>query len=163
MTPKEVLEHDWKIGELLWEVCFTYDRTLWSSKPLSVVEVEVIGINRVDTCKSDYEYVELELRGNFNNLSVDPGDLDYKNTKMCAMVDHVPYFGDSYHHHQFCTHKYFKKADAVERFKKEVAKWNKRAKTYRTNQLNKLDDLMKKVEEQQKLVNSIDLDELIIK
>lgn len=163
MTPKEVLEHNWTVGERLWEVCFAYDSRIGGSKPLGVVEVEVVKIERDDRWLEDWEYIKLELRGNYANLSVEPDDLAYENTIMCAMVNHDRIYGDSYSHLEFCTYKYFDRADALDRLKKEAAKWNKKAKTWRTKQLSRLDELMKEVEKQQKLVNSIDLDEILIK
>lgn len=166
MTPKEVLEHNWTVGERLWEVCFAYDSTIGGLKPLGVVEVEVVKIERDDRWKSDWEYISLKLKpvgccGNF--LPVDLEDLTYEATVICAMVNHDKTYGDSYSHLRFCTHKSFDRSIAEERFKKEVAKWNKRAKAWRTKQLSQLDELMKELEKQQKLVNSIDLDKILIK
>ena len=154
MTPKEVLEHDWKIGEKIWEVCFSYNKSVTTNggffcteKPVGVVEVEVTNIERDDEWKDDWEYIELALNGEFKVDNYD--NLPYSDTMMCAMVNHDRW-GDTYDHKQFCSKKFFTKKEAESQLKKDVKAWNNRVKQYKENQRRIIEDAKKTIEEAQK-------------
>ena len=162
MTPKEVLEHDWKIGEKIWEVYFSYNNSVssqngfsYTEKPVGVLEVEVTSIERDNKWKKDWEHIKLTLNGEFN---LDKDDITYGDTMMCAMVNHYGW-GDSYDHKEFCSKKFFTKEEAEVQLKKEVKNWNKRLKQFKESMKTGIKDLEKKIEEFQKSLEAAEREE----
>lgn len=167
MTVKEVLAHDWQIGEKICEVYYKYNKeittcngTFMTCQPVGIVEVEVTKIERSDPkFKIDWENINITLKGDwgFNNIYDNP----YSNTFITAMVT-KNCNTCSYTKQKFCSDKFFNKEDAEKRFIKVVEQWNKKVKTFQESQRIKLDKAKKQYE---KLLNKglINIENNIIK
>ena len=164
MTPKEVLEHNWKAGEKIWVVCYKYNKTITRSngtfmgeQPVCVVEAEVTGVGEHDKYPS-WEYISLNYKANW---PVKKDELTYKSTCLCAMVNYNPY-KIRYEHKQFCIDKFFKKSDAEKRLKVAIKQWNSKVENFKKAQQDKLATAKKKYEQLMKESN-VDFSEQFIK
>ena len=155
MTVKEVLAHDWRVGEKLWEVYYKYNKeittgkgTFMASQPVGIIEVTVTKIERNNPeYRDDYEIVNLTLNGDWGFES--PYDNPYSNTIITDMVTYDRIYGhkgDKYDHQKFCSDKFFNKEDAEKRFKKVVEQWNKKVKAFQESQKTKLEEAQKQYE-----------------
>lgn len=154
MTVKEAIEHDWKVGEKLWEVYFSLEENIPGKKPLGIIEVEVTKVERNDKWKDRYEYVELRLNGDFN-LNDDDNFSD--NNVLSAIVNHYKW-GDVYDHQDFCVCKFFTKEEAEKRLKSEVKKWNNHLKEYKKNLKYDLEEAKKELEDIEKAISKADVE-----
>ena len=164
MKVKEALEHNWQIGEKVWVVCRQIIRTgpmACSCKPMYILEVPVSGIKRDDQWKIKWEYLEVSFDWKSVNLTIPSDDFDYESAILCAMVNHESY-GDRYDHNKWCTNKFFNKADAEKRLKKEIESWNKKVEQKIANEKANLKNAREEVERLEK-VNEYNFDEYIIK
>lgn len=164
MKVKEALEHNWQIGEKVWVVCRQIIRNgpmSGSCKPMYILEVPVSGIKRDDQWKIKWEYLEVNFDWESVNLTIPGSDFDYESAILCAMVTH---YGsrDTYDHAGWCTNKFFNKADAEKRLKKEIESWNKKVEQKIANEKANLKNVKKELERLEK-VNNYNFDEYIIK
>ena len=142
----DALEHDWKVGEKLWEVCFVYSRVIPAKHgyPVGVVEVEVENVERHKEYANEWEAVKIKLNGDF------PADIKdnvtYSSTILDAMVEHQP-VNDVYIHQNFCDYKYFSKAAAEASYKKEIKRWNECVDRYKVELGRKVDEAQKNLVE----------------
>ena len=133
MTPKEVLEHNWQIGEKVWIVCEeqVLDGPLKGKyKPVKIEEVSVLQIKPDNRWPDTYKYIEVLF--DWKSIGVDPESCppypySYHSLVLAAMVEYNKY-GDDYIHNEFCLNKFFNKQDAEKRFKECIESWNKRVK-----------------------------------
>jgi hypothetical protein len=154
MTVREVLAHDWQVGEKLWEVYYKYNKEIttgkgifMTSQPVGIIEVTVTKVERNNPEYSDdFESIRLTLNGDWGFKST--YDNPYSNTIITAMVTHGIYGskGDRYDHQKFCSDKFFNKEDAEKRFKKVVEQWNKKVKNFQESQKIKLEAAKKQYE-----------------
>ena len=155
MTVREVLSHDWQVGEKLWEVYYKYNKeittgkgTFMTSQPVGIIEVTVTEIERNNPeYRDDWESICLTLKGDWGFES--PYDNPYSNTIITAMVTYDRIYGhkgDRYDHQKFCSDKFFNKEDAEKRFKKAVEQWNKKVKAFQDSQKAKLEKAKKQYE-----------------
>ena len=146
MTVREVLSHDWQVGEKLWEVYYKYNKeittgqgTFMTSQPVGIIEVTV---NKVELNEySDFKSIRLNLIGDWKLGD----DNVYSNTVLCGMITYQS-SGNFYSNQKFCADKFFNKEDAEKRFKKAVEQWNKKVKTFQESQKNKLKEAKKQYE-----------------
>jgi hypothetical protein len=151
MTVKEVLAHDWQVGEKLWEVYYKYNKEITTGKgafmtnqPVGIIEVTVTKIERNNPeYRNDWEYIKLTLKGDWGFKS--PYDNPCLNTDITAMVSHGC-GGDRYDHQKYCSDKFFNKEDAEKRFVDVVEQWNKKVKKFQESQKNKLKKAKKQYE-----------------
>lgn len=166
MTVKEALNHDWQIGEKLWEVYYkfnnditTHNGTFMTEQPVGIIEVEVTKIEKSDPkYKSDWENISISLKGDWGySILGNP----YSNTIISAMVDKT-YNTCRYEKQKYCSDKFFNKEDAEKRFTKVVEQWNKKVKNFQNTQKIKLKEAKKQYE---KLLNKglINIENNIIK
>ena len=165
MTPKDVLEHEWKAGEKIWVVCYKYNREITTHKgifnseqPVGIVEAEITGIEKHNKYPT-HEYISLNYKANWPVNK--EKELAYKSTCLCAMVNYRP-SGNWYDHSQFCVDKFFKKSDAEKRLKVAIKQWNKKVENFKKSKMNKLAKA-KEMYEQLKSEESLDYSKHIIK
>lgn len=167
MTVKEALEHNWQIGEKLWEVYYkfnkditTHNGTFMTEQPVGIIEVEVVKIERTDPkYKWDWENISIDLKGDWGFKSI--YDNPYSNTIISAMVTKTSNTC-RYEKQKFCSDKFFNKEDAEKRFTKVVEQWNKKVKDFQKEQKIKLKEAKKQYE---KLLNEglINIENNIVK
>lgn len=165
MTPKEVLEHDWKVGEKIWVVCYKLNKeitrckgTFMTEQPVGIVEAEITGIKEHHKYPT-HEYISLGYKANWPVSKKEI--LANKSTCLCAMINYEPY-GNLYDHKQFCIDKFFKKSDAEKRLKVAIKQWNKKVENFKKVQQEKLIQAKKKYEQLMKESN-VDYSEQFIK
>jgi hypothetical protein len=126
MTPKEALEHDWKIGEKVYVVCHMYDFAMdlgHCDKPIGVVETTVSDIKKRFNELS--RYIEIH----FNNKDFPKTAIDSDKEMISFLIfgfwkgERTPNT-DKYHHKQFCIDKFLTKEEAEKRYKQSVKTWN---------------------------------------
>lgn len=164
MTPKDVLEHDWKPGEKIWVVCYKYNNEITRCKgffmteqPVAIVEATITGIEEHNKYQT-HEYISLKYKADW---PVKKDKLAYKSTCLCAIVNYDTY-KISYGHKQFCVDKFFKKSDAEKRLKVAIKQWNNKVENFKKAQQEKL---IKAQKELNKLIaeSNVDYSEHIIK
>lgn len=151
MTVQEALDHDWQVGEKLWEVYYTYPRNLAMQFkgfneyfPVGVIEVTVKEVKRSETeYKKSFESVGVVLEADWGMRE---DDIPYHNTQLAAMITHSSIQPDFYTHLEFCEDKFFNKEDAEKRYREVAEYWNKKLKQFHKKQLKKLENARKEYE-----------------
>ena len=130
MTPKEVLEHDWKVGEKVYVVWHVYDFRVNDKnclRPCGVMETTV-----VDTIVDVYP----SGSGIYKKILLDKSDftsdrIPESDSFISALVHYEWLYGkrnpenDNYYHRKFCVDKFLTRKDAEKRYKQSVKTWNK--------------------------------------
>lgn len=153
MKVQDVLAHDWKVGDEIYVVCYSYcdkvpkNKTFMSSKPYKVVKKKIKSIEIDDDCDR-YKYISFELVGD-EGLKGDKRA--YINYTMSAMVNYDAKGNPkSYNHQKFCDNKFLTEDEANKYFENEVEKWN----LFVANKMNKnaaeIKRLKKRIEEMEK-------------
>ncbi len=128
MTPKQVIEHDWRIGEKLFVVYHIpsdfqpdtiFDIPSRLTKPECIVEVQVVYIEKSFDPQTNFEYIQLTLDGDFNT----PKDkVLIENTYLIAGIRTDKHYDEYYN--EGCTRKFFTKEEAEAQLEKEVKRWH---------------------------------------
>lgn len=128
MTPKQVIEHDWQIGEKLYEVYHIpidfqsetiFDTPSRLTKPEGIIEVQVVNIEKSFDPQTNFEYIQLTLDGNFSTLN---DKVLIENTYLIAGIRPDKHYDEYYN--EVCTRKFFTKKEAETQLDKETYFYN---------------------------------------
>ena len=143
MTIQEILDHDWKIGEKLWEVYYIYPTDIGYEYQLNADEY-LFPVGVIEITVKDFKVYTPKEKDVYTNVDVDfDGDwgsgqnVPYSNTTLRGMVSHL--FGYNSYTGNFYEDKFFEKKDAEARYKEAVKKWNKKIKQLHKKQKDRLE------------------------
>lgn len=147
MTPKQALEHDWKVGEKLWAVYYKYNSEITekngffrTEQPVGVIEVTVTDVERFKASDGSFESVTASITANWGL-----DEVCYSDTLVRGMVDYTRW-GERYSHGEFCVDKFFDKKKAEKRYKTAVNSWNKKVQQFQNNQKAKIEKAKREYE-----------------
>ena len=142
MKVQEALDHDWQVGEKLWEVYYKYNSEITTRggifrtrQPVGVIEITVTKAERRKAETGWFESINIELNADWG---LDEDDNCYINTCIGGMITYRSSGGSYYSNKEFCQDKFFTKKEAEKRYKAAVKTWNKKVERFQAEQKEKL-------------------------
>ena len=110
MKVQEALDHDWQVGEKLWEVYYKYNSDITTRggifrtrQPVGVIEITVTKAERRKAETGWFESINIELNADWG---LDEDDNCYINTCIGGMITYRSSGGSYYSNKEFCQDKH---------------------------------------------------------